>query len=401
MKSFRVGVFCNFYPSVDRLSSTSVGLVHLLSKSSAISQIQVIAPLGSALPSGIDRSKVTLCPIWQFDDPISLVRAFWQIIRIRKQLDILLFNVYLTSFGKSDLANGLGLLLPFFASFLRVRRPVVYMHNFIETQDIEALGYHRSGLGVAIAKGLERLIVHRCELVVPLASQERILERKFGRPMRWGIVPYVEAVPGILLGGIPTSLAHEVEPTKLRVLLFGSWGPQKDAEGIISSLAEIRVEGFPVEIVLAGGVNPNFPEYQARLKSLTSRLDPGSFELKADVPESQVAELFRSCDAIILPYTGSGGYSAVMNLSAYYGLPILAYDIPDLRECAAAIGTSCRFFKTGDMQKLRRNLGDILEAKISGKLAHELGEAALLSSVQAAEALIGISVHSAQRKSPE
>jgi glycosyltransferase involved in cell wall biosynthesis len=390
MAGVKVGFFGSFHPYLDRLSTTSIGLVHFLSKSDAVTRIVVFSPLGSELPDGMDRSKVFLCPVWRFDDPLSLIKAFMAVCLGRSNLDLLVFNVYLTSFGKRGLANGIGLLLPVAASFFFSTPPVVYMHNFIETQDVQSLGYRPSSGRAFVARTIERLIVARCDLVVPLVSQRKKLEVCFHRRLRSGIVPYAEAVPSLLQDEPGPGVDAAETQHALRILLFGSWGPQKDLEGIIRALIQLKGEGVTTEIIVAGGVNPNFPEYSTRLKSLVASSANQKMTLRLGLPESQVGLLFRGCDAIILPYNATGGYSAVMNVAAYYGIPILAYDLPELRECAEAIGTDCAFFRPGDLVALRLLLEQVSHGRAAGKFRVEAGAGHLQISVRAVEGLFGI-----------
>ena len=390
MSGLRIGFFGNFYPHIGRLSSTSVGLVHLLSTSDAVASIEVFAPEGSDFPRAMDRAKISLRRDWRFNDPVSLIRAFLKIRAESPKLDIIIFNLYLTSFGTGNLSNGVGLLLPVLVSFSTRRSPVVYMHNFIETQDIEALGYRPSFLRTLVAKVLERLIMLRCQLVVPLLSQKRTLEQKTHGRIEYGIVPFVEAMPGVLLGGSSIAVSSEPPSGKLRVLLFGLWGPQKDASGILRALTEIHARGLPLEVTITGGINPAFPAYGAYLRSLVSSLGSKAFNLIEEPPEESIRDLFHSSDVIILPYSAAGGYSAVMNQSAFYRLPILAYDVPELRECAEEIGIPCRFFEPGDVAELERSLRTVQSEQLGGSRPTEVDPSSIHQSVKRLERLFGI-----------
>lgn len=388
--NLRIGFFGSFYPYVNRLSSTSVGLVHFLSRSKEVKELVVFSPVGSGLCPGMSKTKVVLDSVWRHDDPVSLVKAMIEVCRKGRELDLVVFNIYLTSFGKKALANGIGILIPIVASLAFETPPVVYMHNFVETQNLGALGYRPTSPGTRIARLLERLIVWRCDVVVPLESQRRQLESHFGRKLRSGIVPYVEAVPGVLSGSSNIRTALAGPNSGLRVLLFGAWGPQKDAEGILRLLSGINQKDLPIVTIVAGGINPNFPSYAKRLDDLHSELGAAAFDLRLGVAETEVAALFRGCDVIILPYTATGGYSAVMNVAAYYGLPILAYDVDELRESASQIGVSCKFFQPGDAVGLRKLLGDIRVQRIHGIFPAEAGPGALEQSAKAAAILVGI-----------
>ncbi|MGP8071722.1 MAG: hypothetical protein ACLPZM_01135 [Thermoplasmata archaeon] len=387
----RVGFFGSFYPYLDRLSSTSIGLVHFLSLSNAVSKILVFSPEGSSLPPGLDGSKIAILPVWRFDRPLSIFKTLWSIVDRKSELDLLIFNVYLTSFGRRPLANGVGLLLPVAASFLMHTRPVVYMHNFVETQDIQSLGYNPTSLSASVARTIERMLAARCELIAPLASQSRKLEGPLGRRLKYGVIPYAEAVPSATFPEQGAVGKASSSTARLRILLFGSWGPQKDVQGIVKALEQIDVGGPPLEIVIAGGINPNFPSYSSVLDSIVATSTTLHVRLRLGIPESEVRGLFCESDVVILPYNATGGYSAVMNVAAYYRTPVLAYDLGALRECAAAIGVDCKFFSPGDGPELRRLLAD-LSGRRQGDFRFVANETpSFANSVRCVEDLFGIS----------
>ncbi|EQD53159.1 hypothetical protein B1B_10402 [mine drainage metagenome] len=123
-------------------------------------------------------------------------------------------------------------------------------------------------------------------------------------------------------------------------------------------------------MTIAGEVNVNFPDYVRRLRTSAKRLaDTDTFRFVGPVPEAEVPRLFAEHDLLLLPYRATGGYSGAMNLAAATGIGIVAYDLPQLRETAAALGVAVSFVSARDVAALEAGLeaaasqrGQVVEA---------------------------------------
>lgn len=75
-----------------------------------------------------------------------------------------------------------------------------------------------------------------------------------------------------------------------------------------------------------------------------------------NVSDDVLYELFTESELLFLPYNAAGGYSAVMNVGALYGMRMVAYDIPELREFRNVIGPDCEFVDTTSRKAVKTTL---------------------------------------------
>lgn len=350
-EKLKLGFVGTFHPRAERLGTASTGMVALLSQLDWVSNVTVFGQIGATMPEGSNLEKVSFENIWDFDNPISLIRLLLILIRRSSNLDRIIFNTYLTAFGRSDAVNGLGLLLPCILRTVSRKSVIVYMHNFLETEHPEELGYEGRYWGKVFAGLLERLLSRTCDVVAPLESQITTLKKLKGMKLRQVFVPYVEALPE----SPPSNGIREDLPQSgdLRILLFGFWGPQKDLETPLSCLSKLVEDGHPIKVVIAGSLNPNFLAEGSKMLQQTTASFGDKFEVELNVPFSRVPHLFRDSDILILPYNSTGGYSGVLNVAAYYGLKVIAYDLDKLRETAALCGADVTFVLPHDRERLR------------------------------------------------
>ncbi len=337
----KIGAFGTLPPLTERLSSASSGMLILMSKSPSIEKINFYGQTGCQIPVGVEPGKVQIKDVWRIGSPVSLVRAMVHMLRDREP-DAYFFNASLTMFGAGKLSNAVGLLVPSILAKLTRKRVVVYMHDFIETEEPAKLGYRVGIISRVAASFLEKLLIDSASIIVPRPSQKAVLERKYRRPITTTVIPYLEGLSG--LACVPEGISHLRDGKRVEILLFGKWGPQKDLRGALNLLSDIiRVDGN-VHVTIAGGINPNFPEYRETMLETLEQFSSDNVEYVDEVPDDDVPELFRGSDILFLPYVASGGYSGVMNLGALYNLKVIAYDVKQLRESDSLIRANTLFF---------------------------------------------------------
>ena len=354
-----IAFFGSFYPRIDRLATTSVGMVYLISKCRNRPNVTVIGPKGSEIPENY-ASNVKIEPLWEYDDIPSIVRAFFFLLRRKKKYDLVFFNLILTSFGKRNLSNGIGLLIPPVYSILTRKRPVVYIHNLVETQSLEKLGYGNAYLSKQFAKMLEKIIFDTADIFLPLESQRKTVERIYGMKVEQSLFVGVE---GIWSFKNYLSLHNRSDVNNLgkrRILLFGAWGPQKDIINLLKMLKTLSTTLKCFLVTVAGSINQNFPEYREKISNIFLELDSDRFSFVENPEENEIPELFINSDILILPYNATGGYSAVMNIARLYCIKIIAYDIDELREIAQVIGGDVDFIPRDNRENLERVLLDFV-----------------------------------------
>jgi hypothetical protein len=134
---------------------TTTALTATLTQGCQFGSLIVFAQLGSKLPTNRSWPMVRLVPCWKREDPISLIRALRIMASHSREVDGFLFNTYLTMFGRSRMANAIGNLVPPTLALVSRKPVVVYMHNFLETQDVTELGYQPSSLQRFVVRLIE------------------------------------------------------------------------------------------------------------------------------------------------------------------------------------------------------------------------------------------------------
>lgn len=121
--------------------------------------------------------------------------------------------------------------------------------------------------------------------------------------------------------------------------MHGFWGPQKNIEMSLSALKKLKEEGKKFRLVISGGVNKHFPEYERKFNDLVNSYSDIIDEYLGTVTEKDIMKIFINANLLILPYNAPGGLSGVLEQAIFYDLPTIAIDFPEFEE--QAIGTSC------------------------------------------------------------
>lgn len=369
VKWMRVCIFGNYYPHFDRSATITTSLSFLISSSQPCSSVTVYGNKDSELPPVLFDSNVSLKKAWQTDDLISISKLFLDLLSDDSH-DIYIFNVFLTCFGRKPLSNFLGLLLPVSIGFLKRGRVITYMQNFLETQEIERLGYRAGKFTSFIVRMLEKALANCTQLITTLPSMslrmEEVLKRKVGSLL----IPYADAVLSYTMNKdmltMPTDGNGRTIPT---ILLFGSWGPQKELPSALNMLSELLLqEPHSFKVIVAGSINSNFPEYERKLRYIISTLDNSVFNFLWNPPESQIASIFMNSDVALLPYNTTGGASGVLQLASFYSLDVVAYEAEQLKELNELIQGKVTFFPAHDVNGIKQFLSNVKVKKpVQGK----------------------------------
>ena len=356
----RIAFFGTFYPETQYAGNSSTGIVAAISKSPRVNSVIVYAQAGAKLPPSLDSTRVNIVEAWQHNNPLSIASAMFRMIGMSACYDAYLFNTYVTAMGKSSLANVVGMLTPSIISIVTRKPVVVYLHNIVETQDIERLGYNASIISRGVAHSLESILLNTTDVVVPLESQRAIIEKVFRRAVHVKFLPNIE-VYAFVRSPPERDDKKYWKTDRYKVLLFGHWGPQKDLKGALQLLREISEKEGSIEVVIAGTPNERFPNSFAELNSLKEALEGPTFHFVGRINEEDVFGLISSADLYFLPYNASGGYSGAMNSAALSGTKVLCYDYPQLRETAKLMNIDATFMKPGDPATLRKLIDENAE----------------------------------------
>ena len=353
MKRRRVLLIGTFYPTHQFAGNSTTGIAGLLAILPSMEMVTVIAQRGASTPVGRLWASVRVIPCWQHNSLLSLLRLLRTVAHQVGDSDSVVFNTYLTAFGKSKFTNAMGLMLPTLVARLHRVPVTTYMHNMFETQDVRSLGYSPSQVDYKVVRFIEKMLLQHTRVALPLRSQVEVVSREFGLRAVEAPLPFVETF--VAMGASWTTLkkaALRQRDGTLRVLLFGNWGPQKDLTGALEALATAIQVGAKVEVVIGGCPSPMFPDYLKTFNELRKKYSSKTMRFIGQVKEEEVLVLIANSDAVLLPYRATGGYSGALNCAALLGRLIIAYDQPQLREHAAELGVAPVWVGAGDVTQL-------------------------------------------------
>ena len=318
------------------LVPTGTSIVLLLSEIPDVEVIDVYCPTLNAKTEPFKKpEKITIIESYNYDKPLSIVK----LLQLRKRYyDKIIFNIMPTAFGNSNLSNLAGLLIPLvLRTIFRKKNTEVIYHNSVYTNDISKLGYdsYYDKLRSIILGLIERKIFKSVRTFVFLQLYKDEITRKIGEnKLRVLNGRYLEAMATVYLNGLYCN-DYFTLPKRDQlpmILMHGSWGPQKNIELGLSALNELKKEGFFFNLIISGGINHHFEEYEKQFNRLLEK----SYEIVKQylgfVSETEILNLFIRADLLILPYNTPGGHSAVLEQAIFFEVPTIAIDFPEFRE---------------------------------------------------------------------
>ena len=332
MRIAYVGDFLNHGKS---LQTTGTPIVFLLSTFENIDKIDVYCPTKDGNEDTSYRpNKVSLHESYRYDDPVS-------IFSLRKiplcNYDIVIFNLLPTGFGGSSISNMIGLLVPLYARYIKKCKNLrVIYHNSAYTNDIKKLGYNSyyDKIRAFVLKFVEKMIFKSMPTFFFLELYKRRIDDAIGKnQVKVLNGRYIDAVPTIFLNNAQDKqFINRTMNKNPIVLLHGSWGPQKNLELGLKTLRKLKENGFNFFVIVSGGINHHFPEYEKEFYDILNRYKDVVGEYLGRVPEKGIMELFLRADVVLLPYNAPGGLSGVLEQAIFFEVPTVAIDFPEYRE---------------------------------------------------------------------
>jgi glycosyltransferase involved in cell wall biosynthesis len=271
----------------------------------------------------------------------------WRVLKYRP--DVVWFNMGFSSLADKPIPAMLALQCPALIRLLGFYS-VVTLHTFMEAIDLDDAGVKLKTLYRLGGTMATHSILSANDVCVLLPSYRDILIRKYGADPR-----RIHAHPH---GVFSRQNIDASESESLRVLAFGRWGTYKRLDYLLESF-ELVVSRVPhAKLILAGSSHPNTPGYFERTVAAWSNRP--WLEHRGYVPEDRVAELFGQSTIVVLPYNSSAGSSGVAHQAAQFGVPIIATDVPDLREMTTAEGLLVEWGPQQDSRRFAEIVADLL-----------------------------------------
>jgi glycosyltransferase involved in cell wall biosynthesis len=296
--------------------------------------------------------KVEVLRAWTADAPFSILGIVLQVLKLNP--DVVHFNVHFQSYGRSRLANFVGLSLVFLCRLVGLR-VLVLAHNLGEKVDLEKVMLKPTLLnrvGILVAT---KLILSAPRVVVTVRSYAEYLRKRYNHR---GVL-YIPH-------GTSVDYSPSIDPDEKVVLMFGHMGPSKGLPVMLKAFEELMRERDDIRLVIAGSSHPNFPGY---LEEFAKAGIP-KVDFLGYVREEDLSRVFRMADVVVVPYLTATGTSGVFHLACGFGRSVVASDLPELRELVAE-GASALLVPPGDVGALK---AAILKALFNEEMAKRMRE---------------------------
>lgn len=372
-----IGDFINHGKS---LHTTGTPLVILLSLLKNVDSIDVYCPKeNKKIESFKLPSKVRLIEAYQYDKPLSIIKLLkvtWE------SYDIVIFNLLSTGFGKGTLANAFALIIPILlVKVSHLNNIQIIYHNSVYTNDVGSLGYNSSfdKLRLFFLRILERNLFKNVPTYVFLELYKFRIEKSIGKnKVRFLQLRYLEAITTLYINSLLDKETLKVNRTCLAtVLMHGSWGPQKNIEIGLSALRKIKKEGIRFKLIISGGINHHFSNYDEKFHELLTSYSDVIDEYIGPVDEKDIVKIFLNTNLLVLPYNTPGGHSGVLEQAIFFETPTVVLGFPEYEEQTKGVSsvkvTSTQNF-IEDVFKMLKYTSNIAELVINKKIAEAMEE---------------------------
>lgn len=304
-----------------------------------------------ALDSTRDSFKSTkIYEVFDSNHALSIMRYFKILKRITSEIYI--YNLMPTAYGNSSIANFVGLIMPLYTKKILRRNTVVIYHNSTYTNDPFKLGYTGffNLIRYSVLKHVEKALFTGIETYFLTEAYRDILFSKLSKARVHTIhLPYFQVLDTLYLNELEDLEGISVTSGQIpRILLFGSWGPQKNPREALECLQELKKEGKAFRLTVAGSVNEHFPNLQESYEGMFDEFKDIIERRLQWVPEIEIVDLFTETDLVVIPYNSPGGFSSVLALSMFFERDAIISDFPEYREQAIEYNRKL-FYKEGEL----------------------------------------------------
>lgn len=365
MKIAYIGDFINYGKT---LQTSGTPIVILLSFREDVSSIDVYCPKENENKEEFELpNKVKIISCYEYDNAISIFKLLkipWD------NYDKVIFNLLPTGFGEGILANITALMLPLLGTkILRRTQIEVIYHNSVFTNDVKKLGYDSplDKIKTFFLGILERSIFKNVQTFVLLETYKNRISQFIGKNKVNAInAKYLEAITTVYLNNSLDleKITHNHNSVQT-ILMHGFWGPQKNLDFALSTLRKLRKNGKNFKLILSGGINHHFKEYENNFKLMIKSQGDIIDKYLGFIKEREIMGLFLSVDLLILPYNTPGGHSGVLEQAMFFEVPTISFDFPEYKEQSGGstnvklTSIDC-FSKTIDEQLIDLNGFDII-----------------------------------------
>lgn len=334
-----------FPPSLTGIGQYGYHLTRALAHSGMFTRLTVLA--GARLcgnsPNHLGLTEVEYC--WEPSQLNARQAVMSRVRRLRP--DLVWFNLGVSVFGRSPLANLSGLLTPMLVRQMEIPT-VVTLHEMVELADLRALHVPGGALAPWGARLLTSIMTQADLVVVTL---QRFADWLTARQIDCAYIPIgAYHTPEFL----PESDSQEL-------LFFTTLAPFKGLELLLDVFGSLRQEFPKLKLTIAGAEHIRFPDYGRELKARFAGTD--GVQWLGQVDEDNVKELFRRAQVVVLPYTASTGASSVLYQAATWGRAVVASNLEETRALVRESNLCVEFFENGNAASLREAIRSLLHSE--------------------------------------
>ena len=318
------------------LQEFGTGLSILLSLLPEVKQIEVITWEKDSTEAIELPEKISINPAFSISNPLSIFRTLEKCVT--GKADLFIFNLMPTTYANSNLANLIGLLIPLFLKKVFKQNVAILYHNSLYTNDFEKLGYTGifNKLRAFVIRPLEKLLFRSVNMFMLSKNYVEIIRKQIkGAKVSHIDLKFFQSVGTLCLNNLLNESTVTLKVNKTpRILLFGSWGPQKDPTPVLEALKKIRSAGIRFHLTMAGGINLHFFKSKTDTDQLSIKYSNIIDDKMEYVPEALLYSLFSKSDILVLNYATPGGFSSVLSMGIFFNLYIIASHFKEFVEQA-------------------------------------------------------------------
>ena len=289
----------------------------------------------------LENDRVTIMPVIDPERPLTYLKLLRLITK--SKYDRIVVNSMPTSQGSKNISNLLYLALPIIWSNIYGLKVSVLYHNSPFLNDVGKLGYSglKNRFKSLIIKSIEKRIYLSCDVYFLLKLYvEKIKKIIPNARANWINAGDIAGFTALYLNKKLTSDVIETVPSgkEVTILIYGSWGPQKDMSKALEAVKIVKDSGLMVKVIVAGDSNLHFLGYISFFEETLANYKEVIDERIGYVNEVDLYSIFERSDLIILPYVVPGGFSGVLSISMLFGLHVIIPEFDEYKEEAAGYG---------------------------------------------------------------
>lgn len=256
----------------------------------------------------------------------------------KTESSMVIFNFFPTSLGDNRLRNFIWSMVPFYLRLNGIKVIMIF-HNSVSTSNWKTLGYTGilDKIGAKLFQIIEKGLFKITCSVFLLESYKNIIQSKFGLNVQAVTFKYIDSLTAFIASGYTNLKIIEIPPNdKIKTIhIHGNFGPQKDIEFALFILSKIAAMGIKFRTLISGSINTHFPAYKIKMDEIIKEYKEIISEVIIPISESNIFDVFRRSDILLLPYRASGGRSGVMDLGAFFDLDVVVFRHIEFKEQAS------------------------------------------------------------------